>query len=378
MKIAYITEGNPLDKNSWSGTNFYVRKALLDSGNDVYCISIPKPKKNYKLLQKIFYRIIGKNYIYTRSIDYCNYCASYIKTHIVPNTDIIFALGSFSISQLKINIPIIFYTDGVFSLTSKMYDWCNNMPKTLYDQQDKIEKLALENCSKAIVSSECLIPEILEHYNTNPKKLAIIPFGANLDIIPTDAEISLDIEKRINNKELNILFVGIDWYRKGGNIVLKTTELIASHNVSIKLHLVGCKQVPDSLPNFVVNHGFLSKNNEKTYSELINLYKECHFLFVPSMGECYGLVFCEASAYGLPSISHHIGGIPTIVKDGKNGYLFKIGTDENVFADKILSIFNNKTEYKSLCKNARIEFNNRLNWHVAGKSLSEIINQVHK
>lgn len=378
MKIAYITEGNPLDKNSWSGTDFYVRKALLDLGYDVYCISIPKPKKSYKLLQKIFYKIIRKNYNYKRSIDYCNYCASYIKTHIISDTDLIFALGSFCISQLKVNIPIIFYTDGVFSLTSRMYDWYSNMPKTLYNQQDKIEQSALENCSKAIVSSECLIPEILTHYNTDSNKLAVVPLGANLDIIPTETEISLDIEKRINNKELNILFVGVDWNRKGGNIVLKTTELIASHNVAIKLHLVGCKKVPDLLPHFVINHGFLSKNNKKTYNELINLYKNCHFLFVPSIGECYGLVFCEASAYGLPSISHNIGGIPTIIKNGKNGYLFEIGTDEKIFADKILSIFNNKTEYKSLCNNTRIEFNNRLNWNVAGKSLSEIINQIHK
>ena len=38
MKIAYITLTTPHDKNSWSGTNYYVKKALEDIGCTVYCI----------------------------------------------------------------------------------------------------------------------------------------------------------------------------------------------------------------------------------------------------------------------------------------------------------------------------------------------------
>ena len=38
MKIAYITIGNPYDKHSWSGTDYYVRKALEQQGHSVYCI----------------------------------------------------------------------------------------------------------------------------------------------------------------------------------------------------------------------------------------------------------------------------------------------------------------------------------------------------
>ena len=100
---------------------------------------------------------------------------------------------------------------------------------------------------------------------------------------------------------------------------------------------------------------------------------DSHFLIVPSLGECYGLVFCEACAFGVPSISHAIGGIPTIIKNDINGFLFNLGTKACDFADKILSIWQNGDEYQNLCLKARKEYDERLNWNVAGKRLTAII-----
>lgn len=103
--------------------------------------------------------------------------------------------------------------------------------------------------------------------------------------------------------------------------------------------------------------------------QLVELYKSSHFLFVPSRGEAYGLVFCEASAYGLPSISHAIGGITTIVKDGENGKLFPLGTASAVFAQYIRETFTDKTAYQELSVKTYGRFVKYLNWDVAGHRL---------
>lgn len=372
MKIAYVTEGNPYDKNSWSGTDYYTRKALEDAGNEVYCISVPRPSRYKKLITKCYYKLIRGGYSYERSVEYCKECARYIEKQLQPDTDAVFGMGSFVVSMLRpSSTPMFFYTDGVYSLTAKMYTYFEKMPRWQKLEQDVIEKAAMDRCAQAFVSSDCVESEMISVYGMPPAKVCTIPMGANIDIVPDANKMESIIAYRIDNPELNILFVGVDYYRKGADIVIDAIRTIHERGGAVRLHLVGCRNIPCQLPDYVIDHGFISKNSPAGYAQLMKLYEQSHFLFVPSRGECYGLVFCEASAFGLPSISHNVGGIPTIVKNGRNGYLFDIGSDSQMFADRIIETWNDKTVYSQLCHQSRQEYDARLNWTVAGRRLTE-------
>ena len=68
MKIAYITTATPYNKNSWSGTNYYVKKALEDQGHIVYCIYNSKKDITLKaILYKFWAKLCNKNYQADRS-----------------------------------------------------------------------------------------------------------------------------------------------------------------------------------------------------------------------------------------------------------------------------------------------------------------------
>lgn len=372
MKIAYVTTGNPHDKNSWSGTDHYAYTSIVQAGGGVYFINIPKVSRWRYAFKKLYYKLIGKDYQYQRSVAFCKHCAYSIKKQLRPDTDAIFALGSLTISQLESSIPIFFYTDGVFSLTSKMYSWYSKMPEHLKREQDRIEREAMAKCTKAIVSSKCVVDEMTKHYGFPANKIELVPMGANIDTPPSQQTVENAITNLRSKHTLRLLFVGVDWIRKGGGLVLDTAKDIQRKGVDVRVDLVGCKDIPQDLPEFVEDHGFLSKNNPLEYEKLSRLYLDAHFLFVPSMGECYGLVFCEASAFGVPSISHEVGGIPTIVRNGINGYLFPLGTKPKDFAEKIVEVWQSDA-YKTLCFNCRKEYESRLNWKVAGKSLLKIM-----
>lgn len=45
-----------------------------------------------------------------------------------------------------------------------------------------------------------------------------------------------------------------------------------------------------------------------------------NFLLLPTIAECAGIVFAEASGYGIPSITYDTGGVGTYVIDGINGF----------------------------------------------------------
>jgi glycosyltransferase involved in cell wall biosynthesis len=97
------------------------------------------------------------------------------------------------------------------------------------------------------------------------------------------------------------------------------------------------------------------------------------FIF-PSRTETLGLVLLEAMAAGCPTIAARSGGIPDIVTDGHNGYLFDpqdprgaIAATHKLFADPTASL--------QLRNNARSEAE-RWGWSAATRQLQQYYRQV--
>jgi glycosyltransferase involved in cell wall biosynthesis len=90
------------------------------------------------------------------------------------------------------------------------------------------------------------------------------------------------------------------------------------------------------------------------------------FIF-PSRTETLGLVLLEAMAAGCPVIAANAGGIPDIVTDGVNGYLFDPADDRGAIAatQRLLS---NAAERDQLRQNARQEAE-RWGWAAATRQL---------
>jgi len=121
---------------------------------------------------------------------------------------------------------------------------------------------------------------------------------------------------------------------------------------------------------------FLNKNKKEDAEILRKLYIESNFFIMPSRKEFYGVVFCESAAFGLPVLSSITGGIPTIVKDGVNGYLLPLSADGKDYAEKIIEIINSGT-YEHLCNSSRQRYEEVLNWDIAGKNLEKKLKELY-
>lgn len=69
--------------------------------------------------------------------------------------------------------------------------------------------------------------------------------------------------------------------------------------------------------------------------ELASAYASADAFIFPSRTETLGLVLLEAMAAGCPTIAANAGGIPDIVTDGENGFLFKV-TGDNAVDDRAM------------------------------------------
>ena len=97
---------------------------------------------------------------------------------------------------------------------------------------------------------------------------------------------------------------------------------------------------------------------------------------LPTEFDAFGIVFCEASAYGVPSIAANVGGVSQPVKEGKNGFLLPPNATAEDYADKIKSVFSDKDGYIKLRKSSRREYETRLNWEVWGEKVNKILEET--
>jgi glycosyltransferase involved in cell wall biosynthesis len=97
------------------------------------------------------------------------------------------------------------------------------------------------------------------------------------------------------------------------------------------------------------------------------------FVF-PSRTETLGLVLLEAMAAGCPVVAANSGGIPDIVTDGVNGYLFDPADDEGAIT-ATLRLLEQKSERETLRQNARAEAE-RWSWSSATRQLQNYYRAV--
>ncbi|MBD1939891.1 glycosyltransferase [Microcoleus sp. FACHB-68] len=101
--------------------------------------------------------------------------------------------------------------------------------------------------------------------------------------------------------------------------------------------------------------------------ELAAAYASADAFIFPSRTETLGLVLLEAMAAGCPAIAARSGGIPDIVTDGVNGYLFNPEDEDGAIA-ATLSLLAHHEERETLRQNARREAE-RWGWAAATAQL---------
>jgi glycosyltransferase involved in cell wall biosynthesis len=179
--------------------------------------------------------------------------------------------------------------------------------------------------------------------------------------------------------QCRLLFLGVEWDRKGGDITLETFRLLKQKGVSPHLHIIGCVPPHDvSNEKNITVIPFLDKNKPKEFQQLHKIFLETDFLMLPTRAECAGVVFSEASAYGIPSITTDTGGVSTYVKNGMNGFAFPLQSGADVYAEKINELLADNEAMQNLKHSAIKYYEKKLNWDNWGKRFQEIAEKLAK
>jgi glycosyltransferase involved in cell wall biosynthesis len=379
VKIAYVTSYDADDVNNWSGLGFFIRKALTDAGLVVETmrprVSPFSPRLTIK--RAVSGRVRGQGYLWSRDPALLRRQAVDIRRQLAAGDfDVVFSPGTLPIAYLDETRPIVFWADATFDLMLDVYPGFSNLTPASRAAGSRADAQALARASLALYASDWAARSALETYGAAPRKVEVVPFGANLHEPVEPSEVARLISARPWDV-CRLLFIGVDWKRKGGDLAVKVTKRLNAAGLPAVLTVVGSQpEIPAELRRIVDVRGFVDKTDESGRAELRSLLSESHFLILPSEAECYGLVLCEANAYGVPCLASSVGGITTIIHDGVNGQLFPPGDDGSSFVQFVLSVFGDHTRYQALAHSSYEEYQTRLNWRVSGARVRELLENL--
>ncbi len=369
ISIGYITVDEPRDRHSWSGTNYFLLRALEAAGYRVHTLGPLRPQPVLFFCMVFNYittRLLKRRFHYRDSFILSRAYARLLKKRITGvHIDLFLApAGLASTALLHTEQPVIYFNDRCVAGALDYHEILSGLFAFSRKQSLALERKALANAALAIYSSHWAADAARHGYPASASKVKMIPMGANLEASPSAPSV-----RDFPSKKIKLLFVGVSWRDKGGAIAYKALLELKRRGQPAQLVVCGCTPPPEYDDEDLVREGFLSKNIKADRERLEGHLRTADFLIVPTRFEAYGIVFCEAAAYGVPVLATRTGGVPTIVQEGRTGYLFELSEDGEAYADRILKIIAEPAHWQEMRTNARKRYEDVLNWEAFVGSL---------
>ncbi|MBI5772850.1 MAG: glycosyltransferase family 4 protein [Verrucomicrobia bacterium] len=377
MKVAFVTFYDPHDIRSWSGLGYYIADSLKRCGVEIdYLGPLTHRLTLWDRFRVQFYRrVLGKEFMVVLQPRWVRHYQRQVAAKLAASdADLVLCPHPQILGDFQCDRPIVYWGDTTFAGLLNFYADFSNLCDYTIRQGHAIDRAALNNAALAIFASDWAAQSARQHYGLAPEKIKVVPFGANITCTRTRADIEKLVAARPAN-ECRLLFIGRVWERKGGDTAVAVARALNDAGLSTTLTLIG-SQPAGPLPPFVRALGFVSKATEEGRRQFDALLAESHFLILPSRAECFGVVFCEASSFGVPSLATNIGGIPSAVRDGINGKTFPLEAAPAEWARHMRGLFNNFSDYQRLALSSFEEYQARLNWEVSGRRVKEFFEQV--
>ena len=372
LRIGFVSIQDASDVTTWSGIPFQILKQLRAQGIQVEVFSPLSPKVKYvhaaaKILAKARSKSVTLDHFPVVLRSYARQIEAHLRERPV---DVIVSTSTIPITLLRCKQPIVVWTDAVFHSMIDYYDGAfANLTKRAKARGKLQEETALQRCTLVAYSSTWAIEAAKKHVDAS--KLRLLPFGSSLPVQHTAEEVATQArQKRVTrHNKCELLFVGVDWERKGGEIAIETARLLNDAGIETRLRVVG-SHPPAHSPDFVECLGFINKSSPQGLQRLAELFQSADFFILPTKAEAAGIVFCEACAFGVPPLTYATGGTADYVRTGLNGVCFAPGAPASEFAARIQKLLSNPAEYEALSAGAFMEYKNRLNWE---KSVQQLV-----
>jgi glycosyltransferase involved in cell wall biosynthesis len=152
--------------------------------------------------------------------------------------------------------------------------------------------------------------------------------------------------------EFNLLFPGGSKFVKGGDLLIRALPEVNERTKGIHLYVAGNVPLHHDLRKLASTLGLGKHITFTGFLEPLKyrqLLRSIDVLVMPSREEYFGIVFLEAMALGKPVIGGNTGGIPEVIKHGRNGVLVEPNVER--IAEAIIYLYENEELRRKMSEN---------------------------
>ncbi|EXI82252.1 MAG: Capsular glucan synthase [Candidatus Accumulibacter appositus] len=197
-----------------------------------------------------------------------------------------------------------------------------------YDMSSWVERTSLQMADSVIAVSEGTKADILEHFDIDPDKIAVIYNGIKVEQYHPTTDTDALEKYGVDPSKPFVLFVGRITRQKGIVHMVNTVKYI---NPDVQVVL--CAGAPDTKEILAEMEAAVKAVRQQGFKnliwvqemlskpEVIQMYSHATVFCCPSIYEPFGIINLEAMACHTAVVASAVGGIKEVVIDGETGYL---------------------------------------------------------
>jgi glycosyltransferase involved in cell wall biosynthesis len=214
-------------------------------------------------------------------------------------------------------VPLVLSLDATPENYDQVGSWYNHraLPAPVEAIKRRIRSRVVRRAAALVTWCQWAKDSLIADYGVEEDRVHVIFPGADLSRFPFGNARRLIEDDRL----ARVLFVGGDFHRKGGHVLLQAYRS-SLRNVA-ELHLVTEEPIEEERGVHVYRG--LGPNSP----QLLSLYENADIFVLPTLGDCFPVVMGEAMAAGLPIVTTNVGAVGEAVTHGENGFIVPAGDD---------------------------------------------------
>lgn len=211
--------------------------------------------------------------------------------------------------------------------------------------------------------SDYLRGSFVEDFGVSEDRVCTVGAGPNFDL----GHVPAPRTKR-REEPPTVLFVGKQFERKGGVLLLEAFRKVRAKLPSARLVIVGPEERQTSEPG-IEWRGGLDKNRPEEWARLVATFRDADVFCLPTLFEPFGIVFLEAMFFGLPCIGTAAWAIPEMIVDGETGYTVPRG-DVTTLEDRLAGLLTDRPRADRMGQAGRRRAEERFSWAVVAARIA--------
>jgi starch synthase len=229
------------------------------------------------------------------------------------------------------------------------------------------ERKVYQEASALFPLSERLRRSFISDFGIPAEHVRAIYAGPNLPVenVPAAALSSSP------NGPPTILFVGRQFHRKGGDVLVESFRRVRNQLPTARLIIAGLPIGSVDAPG-VTCLGDLDKNTSEGWAALSAAYANSDVFALPTRFEPFGIAFVEAMHFGLPCIGPRAWAVPEIIADGETGFTVAVD-DVEALADRLLRLLIDRPLCRAMGEAARLRARDLFTWPRVVERMLEVM-----